>query len=234
MPATPTLEVIATSVEDALAAERGGADRLEVVAAMESDGLLPDVQLVRRLRDAVGLPLRVMLRSRPGFGTDTQEIVALCRAAERLRRCGVEEFVFGFLTAEGRLDTDASLALLAASAPRRWTLHRAFDQVVDARQAWETCLGLPGLDSILSAGSRAGVGDGLPRLCARAAWQTADLRWLAGGGLRLEHLPALRAAGIGQFHSGRAVRRGGGWDGPVEAAIVQRWKTALGQANEPT
>lgn len=224
---TPMLEVIATSVADALAAERGGADRLELVAAMADDGLLPDVELVRRLRAAVALPLRVMLRSSPGFGTDAQELAALCHAAERLRQLGVEEFVFGFLTADGRLDRDAMLALHAASGGGRWTLHRAFDQVVDVPQAWATCRELPGLDAILSGGCRSGIDECLARLCERAAWQTAGLRWLAGGGLRLEHLAALRAAGISQFHSGRAVRRGGTWDGPVETALVQQWKAAL-------
>jgi copper homeostasis protein len=226
------LEVIATSVEDALAAERGGADRLEVVAAMAADGLLPDTELVRRLRDAVTLPWRVMLRSRPGFGTDTRELAALCRAAERLRTLGVDGFVFGFLTQDGRLDRASMLALHAASGGGRWTLHRAFDQVVDIRGAWESCQELPGLDAILSAGSRAGISDGVAQLCERAAWQTARLRWLAGGGLRLEHLPALRAAGITQFHSGRAVRRGGTWDGPLDARRVQQWKAALGGASD--
>ncbi|HEV7215233.1 MAG TPA: copper homeostasis protein CutC [Chloroflexota bacterium] len=232
MVGTPTLEIIATSVEDALAIERGGADRLEVVAAMADDGLLPDTELVRRLRDAVTLPLRVMLRSRPGFGTDARELAALCRAAERLRTLGVAGFVFGFLTQDGRLDLAAMLALHSASGGGRWTLHRAFDQVVDIREAWLTCQELPGLDAVLSAGSRAGIGDGLARLCERAAWQTGSLRWLAGGGLRLEHLPALQAAGITQFHSGRAVRRGGSWDGPVDAGLVRQWKAALGGASE--
>ena len=224
---TPVLEVIATTLEDALAAERGGADRLELVAAMEADGLLPDLALVAQLRAAVALPIRVMLRSRSGFGTDAAELVVLCRAAERLRATGVEEFVFGFLTEDGQLDQAAMLALYAAAVPNRWTLHRAFDQAVDAQQAWDTCRRLPGLDLILSAGSRAGIGDGLEALCQRAAWQTADLHWLAGGGLRLEHIPVLRAAGIRQFHSGRAVRRGGSWGGPVDEGLVRRLKEAM-------
>jgi copper homeostasis protein len=224
---TPELEVIATTVEDAQAAERGGADRLEVVAAMEADGLSPDLTLVTRLRDAVALPIRVMLRSRPGFATDAAELTGLCRAAEQLRAAGLDIFVFGFLTADGQLDRPAILTLHGAAAPRRWTLHRAYDQVGDAERAWQTCADLPGLDLILSAGSRTRVGEGLENLCRRAAWQTSGLRWLAGGGLRPEHIPALRAAGITQFHSGRAVRRGGSWDGPVEETLVRRMKEAV-------
>jgi copper homeostasis protein len=223
----PALEVIVTTLEDARAAERGGADRLELVAAMEADGLLPDLALASQVRSAVALPVRVMLRSRPGFGTDAAELAALCRAAEHLRAAGVAEFVFGFLTEDGRLDADALLTLHAAAAPRRWTLHRAFDQAVDAERAWATCRELPGLDLVLSAGSRRGVPDGIDRLCRRAAWQTAGLHWLAGGGLRSDLVPRLRDAGITQFHSGRAVRRGGSWDGPVDEALVRQLKQAV-------
>lgn len=222
----PQLEVIALSVADALAAERGGADRLEVVAAMDADGLTPDLALVRDLRAAVALPLRVMLRGRPGFGTDAAELANLCRAAERLRAAGVDEFVFGFLDADGQLDRTAILALHAAAAPRHWTLHRAFDQARDAAAAFAQCRDLPDLDLILSAGSAAAIDAGLPELQARAAWQTPQLRWLAGGGLRLEHIAPLRAAGISQFHSGRAVRQDGRWDAPVQEALVRRLKAA--------
>src|SRR5438034_891911 len=63
----PTLEVIALTVADARAAERGGADRLEVVRAIEADGLTPAVEMVVLMRDCVRLPLRVMLRSNAGF-----------------------------------------------------------------------------------------------------------------------------------------------------------------------
>ena len=224
---TPALEVIVTTLADAQAAERGGADRLELVAAMEADGLLPDLTLVAQVRNAVALPARVMLRSRPGFGTDASELATLCRAAERLRAAGIDEFVFGFLTDDGRLDIPAIRTLCAAAAPRRWTLHRAFDQVLDAQQAWATCRELPGLDLVLSAGGRAGIADGLAQLCHRAAWQTAGLHWLAGGGLRAEHVPQLRAAGITQFHSGRAVRRGGRWEEPVDETLLRQLKQAV-------
>ena len=226
-PPPPQLEVIALDVADGLAAQRGGADRLEVVAAMEADGLLPELDSVRRLRDAVDIPLRVMLRGRPGFGTDPAELTALCRAAEALRAAGIDEFVFGFLDAAGRLDLPAIRALYAAAAPRAWTLHRAFDQAVDPGAAFARCAELPALDLILSAGGPGGLDAGLATLRARAAWQTGRLRWLAGGGLKPEHIAPLRQAGIGQFHSGRAVRAGGRWAAPVDEALVRGLKAAL-------
>jgi copper homeostasis protein len=233
-PAIVALEVIATSVADGVAATRGGADRLEVVASMQDDGLLPDLDLVYRLRDAVTVPLRVMLRERAGFAIDARGLFTLCRAAERLRAAGIDQFVFGFLTAEGHLDLEAILILQAAVAPGAWTLHRAFDHTPDATLAFAQCAGLPGLDLILSAGSRDGVDAGLANLRCRAGWQTSRLRWLAGGGLRLEHILPLRAAGITQFHCGRAARRGRDWGAPVEEALVRQLKEGIvGVGREP-
>jgi len=221
------LEVIALTVVDGLAAERGGADRLEVVATMDADGLLPDTEVVRRMLDSVTIPLRVMLRSRRGFGTDPKELEALCEAARRLKDAGVDQFVFGFLTEEGELDCPAMLALCAAATPRAWTLHRAFDQAVDAERAFDACKRLPGLDLILSSGGTVSLESGRSALCARADWQTAGLRWLAGGGLRLADIPVLRGFGVTQFHSGRAVRMGGHWDAPIDEHNVRQLKEAL-------
>jgi copper homeostasis protein len=88
-----------------------------------------------------------------------------------------------------------------------------------------------GLDAYLTAGSAHGVDAGMDVLLAEAArTDSAEPgyapRIVAGGGLRLEHLTRLAAAGIAAFHIGSAARRGG-WDGPVDAALVGRWREAL-------
>lgn len=223
----PILEVIATTADDAEAAARGGADRLEVVRAMETGGLTPTVDEFARIRERVRLPLRVMLRSNAGFGIDRAELAALCRAAQSLRQAGADQFVFGFLTASGALDLPAITTVCYTIAPCSWTLHHAFDHAADAPRAWEAIQELPGLDLVLSAGSPGGLGAGLETLRARAGWQTGGLRWLAGGGLRAEHLPRLREAGITQFHAGRAARQGARWDQPVDERAIRQLKAAL-------
>jgi copper homeostasis protein len=225
----PLLEVIATSAEDAVAAEQGGADRLELVSEMALRGLTPELATFGRIREAVTLPLRVMLRSNGGFGATADEIAALCRDAGALRRAGADQFVFGFLDADGALDRAALDALIAAVAPCPWTLHHAFDHAADARAAWEVARTLPGIDCILTGGLRGDVGTGLATLCARADWQADGPRWLAGGNLAREHLPPLRAAGIVRYHVGRTARRDWSWDAPVAVGEVRRWREALDQ-----
>jgi copper homeostasis protein CutC len=223
----PILEVIALSAADAVAAERGGADRLEVVRAIGIGGLTPSPEEFARIRAATRLPLRVMLRTNGGFGIDAPELDGLCREAEALRRAGAEAFVLGFLTPGGALDRAALDPLLAAIAPHPWTFHHAFDAAAEPRRTWDELQDMAGLDLVLSGGLRGDLTAGLDTLRARAGWQTARVRWLAGGGLQVEAIPRLLVAGITQFHAGRAARVDGRWDRPLDPAAVRRLRRAV-------
>ncbi len=228
----PIFEVIALGADDAVAAEAGGADRLELVADIAADGLTPPRATFAAVRAAVDIPLRVMLRATDGFAAgDARDVDALCTAAEALRAEGAEEFVLGFLTADGEPDLAALRALVGAIGGCRWTFHRAIDRAADRDALRRRLEGLPGLDAYLTAGDAAGVDSGLPTLRAEAARAAAGEpgyapRILVGGGLRAGHLPELRAAGIDAFHVGGAVRPGG-WQAPVDRDAVRAWRDAL-------
>ena len=115
-----------------------------------------------------------------------------------------------------------------------WTCHRAIDHARDRDLAWRALRDLPGLDTILTAGSTDGVADGLPILERHAADPADAARILAGGGLRPDHLPVLAAAGITHFHVGSPVRPGGSWSAPVDAALVRTWRDLVDAATRPT
>src|SRR5688572_17060761 len=92
------LEVIVTSVEDAIRAAEGGADRLEVLRAIEVGGLTPSINLVRDIQSAVQLPLRVMLRENQGYGLcETISVERLCCLAGVFNEMKVDGVVLGFL-----------------------------------------------------------------------------------------------------------------------------------------
>ncbi|MFI6037707.1 copper homeostasis protein CutC [Streptomyces sp. NPDC051315] len=221
------LEVIALDVEDALAARAGGADRLELVTDMAADGLTPPVTTFAGIRAAVDIDLRVMLRLTDGFGAgDPRRLV---RVARELREAGAEEFVLGFLDAQGGVDLDAVERVVGALDGCRWTFHRAIDHAADRDALRKQLADLPGLDAYLTAGSPTGVDDGLPTLlteAGRGGEPGYEPRILVGGGLRLDHVPALRAGGIDAFHIGGAARPGG-WAGPVSAEAVGEWRRAV-------
>ncbi|WP_055546615.1 copper homeostasis protein CutC [Streptomyces sp. NBRC 110028] len=232
----PILEVIALHPEDAIAAEAGGADRLELVTDMAADGLTPSRETFAAVRSAVDLPVRVMLRASDGFAAgDAAAVDALCRKAAALHAEGADEFVLGFLDADGLADLNAiaTLVEVIGAGPgvdeSRWTFHRAIDRAADRDVLRRQLAGLPGLDTYLTAGSAHGVDHGLSTLRAEAARGGApgyEARIMVGGGLRLDHLSELRAAGITAFHIGSAARPGG-WHGSVDAVAVGQWRLAL-------
>ncbi|CAM5531218.1 copper homeostasis protein CutC [Streptomyces fumanus] len=221
------LEVIALDVEDAVAARAGGADRLELVTDMAADGLTPPVATVAAVRAAVDIDVRVMLRLADGFAAG--DVERLVRVAEELREAGVDQFVLGFLDADGQVDLAAVEKLAGVLEGCRFTFHRAIDRAADRDALRKQLADLPGLDTYLTAGAAGGVTEGLPVLCAEAGRRGEPgygQQLLVGGGLTLDHVPDLLAAGIDAFHIGGAARPRG-WDGPVSADAVARWRRVL-------
>ncbi|MGI5160191.1 copper homeostasis protein CutC [Microbispora sp. CA-102843] len=215
------LEVIALDLRDAVAAEEGGADRLEIVSDMDSGGLTPSADIVAAIARECGLPQMVMLRCNAGFTVTPEELDRLRGHAKELAEAGAAGFVFGFLSGDGSVDREATDALIHAVSPLPWTFHRAVDNAADVRAAWRAVRLLPNLATVLTSGSPEGVGSGLGVLRARAEAGDASLV-LAGGGLREEHVPVLLDYGVRAFHVGSAVR--GSWREPVDPDRVRRWR----------
>ncbi|BFO22568.1 hypothetical protein SHKM778_89560 [Streptomyces sp. KM77-8] len=167
------LEVIALDVEDAVAAQAGGADRLELVTDMAADGLTPAASTVAGIRAAVDIPVRVMLRLADGFAAGDTE--RLAEAARAMRGVGAEEFVLGFLGPDGGVDLGAVERVVRELEGCRWTFHRAVDRVADRDALRKRLADVPGLDTYLTAGSADGVDAGLPTLLAEARRRGARL-----------------------------------------------------------
>ncbi|MFF8878776.1 copper homeostasis protein CutC [Streptomyces flaveolus] len=222
------LEVIALDVEDAVAAQAGGADRLELVTDMAADGLTPSTGTVAAIRAAVDIDMRVMLRLADGFAAgDVERLVGI---AGEMRGVGADQFVLGFLDADGDVDLRAVERVAGALEGCRWTFHRAIDRAADRAAVRKQLADFPGLDTYLTAGAAGGVGEGLPTLLAEARRRGEpgyEQQLLVGGGLGLEHVPTLRDAGIDGFHIGGAARPSG-WGGPVSADAVGEWRRVLG------
>lgn len=194
---------------------------------MAADGLTPSIMDFAAIRDAVRIPLRVMLRVADGFAAG--DIDVLVGKARALRAAGAEEFVLGFLDQDGHADLVAVERLVAELNGCAWTFHRAIDRATDRDVLRKHLADLPGLDTYLTAGSPNGVDEGMDTLLAevaRADQPGYEARIMVGGGLRLDHLPRLRAAGIDAFHIGSAARPGG-WSGPVDADAVREWRAVL-------
>src|SRR5687768_4747139 len=125
------LEVIACSVEDAVNAESGGADRLEIISGFEFGGLTPPLDLVRKIQQKVKLPLRVMLRCEEGYGLkDEVAVDKLCGIANELNDMKVEGIVVGFLQTN-QIDVRMTEKILICAPDLRATFHHAFEDTID-------------------------------------------------------------------------------------------------------
>ena len=163
-----TLEVCVDSTASALAAKRGGADRLELCADLIIGGTTPSPALLRQVKAETGLPVRALIRPRFGdFCYDRYELAQMAECAAELIAAGADGIVTGVLTPAGALDTDALRPIYAAARQAAekahrtvdCTLHRAFDVCCDPFAALEAAKQL-GLATILTSGQAASAPQG--------------------------------------------------------------------------
>lgn len=226
------LEIIALDARDARAAVDGGADRIELVSGMEFAGFCPALETVELVRAAVDVPLRVMLRLREDFSIGgAQGAAEIAAAGRRLREAGADQFVLGWLDGQGAVDLAAIEKVREAWHGLPFTFHKAMDHVADRDAAYAAIRQLPGLDTVLTSGGPFPAGRGVEVLRAEGAREAAlgdqGLAILVGGGLQLDDVPRLKAAGLRDFHVGSAVRGGSDWDGHVDAELVARWRDVV-------
>ncbi len=186
------LEACVDSLESALAAARGGADRLELCSGLVVGGLTPSLALFDAVREAAGLPVNVLIRPRFGdFLYTPGELRIMCRDVETFRARGANAVVIGALRPDGRLDQAAMGELIAAAGGGRITLHRAFDVCRDPVETLEEALAL-GVDTVLTSGQAASAWEGrdcIARLLALAG-DRGDI--LIGGGVNAGTIRKMR------------------------------------------
>lgn len=196
-----TIEVCVESVEGALTAEAGGADRVELCADLVEGGITPSPGSMRLAVERLGIPTMVMIRPRGGdfvYSRIEREIMLADIAAAR--EAGVHGVVLGVLRKDGTLDEDAMRDLLEAARPLEVTCHRAFDMTVDPRRALDGLIGL-GVERVLTSGQEATAvrGTGLLReLVERAADRIIVM---PGGGIPPDGIaPLVAATGCREVH----------------------------------
>ncbi|HTK38334.1 MAG TPA: copper homeostasis protein CutC [Pyrinomonadaceae bacterium] len=220
------LEVIACTVDDAIKAEKGGANRLEVISRFDVGGLTPSLDLVHEIKDKVELPMRVMLRESTGYeGKDDAEIKTLCDAACELNKIGVDGVVLGFLDASD-IDMETTRRVLDAAPDLNATFHHAFEDTVNKFVAIRKFKDLPQIDRILSHGGDGSPADRAVRLAAYEMTAKPEIRIIAGGRVNADMIRELLSeTTINEFHVGSAARI----NGKVERSRVAELVKAMSE-----
>lgn len=160
----PILEICAGSVESAIAARDGGAQRIELCAALEVGGVTPSAGLIAEARKIEGLVLNVIIRPRGGdFLYNEHEAACMEQDIRTCRELGVDGVVIGALTAEGDIDTTLCGRLIKAANGMSVTFHRAFDMCRDPKEALGQLISL-GCHRVLTSGQAATAEAGIQLL----------------------------------------------------------------------
>jgi len=160
------VEVCASSLQSAMAAQRAGADRIELCAELGVGGITPSYGMLQRVRDSVSLPVHVLIRPRSGHFTYSEaEFEIMCRDITQCAGMGFDGVVAGILLDDLSLDQKRLEKLLALRGGMHFTFHRAFDWLPDPMEALERLEAL-GVDAVLSSGQASTAVEGLPLLTA--------------------------------------------------------------------
>lgn len=178
-----TLEISIETLEGALAAERGGAHRIELSSELEVGGLTPSVASMLGTHANLQIPVFAMIRPRAGdFVYSEAEFTAMRASIQLVKQLQLDGVVLGILTAESRVDVARTRELVNLARPLPVTYHRAFDESADLHQALEDAI-QTGAQRILTSGGAKGAEEGAAVL--------ADLIQAAG-----ERIVILPGAGI--------------------------------------
>jgi copper homeostasis protein len=206
------LEIAADGLRSALAAQAGGADRVELCADLASGGVTPSVGVIAAARAALALPLHVLIRPRAGdFCYSPAEIRVMQYDIEECGRLGCHGVVIGALDGAGDVDAAVCRDLIAAAGSMSITFHRAFDTVRNQPAALEALIAL-GCKRVLTSGGHSSAPAGATAIAAIVRQAAGRIGVIAGAGVRPENVRQLVAAtGLLEIHASASAR----WTSPT-------------------
>jgi copper homeostasis protein len=195
------VEICVDSASGAFAAERGGADRVELCDNLLEGGTTPSRGCIKVARRGVKIGLQVIIRPRGGdflYSADELEVMREdIRAAKEL---GVDGVVLGCLTPEGDIDLACTEELIRLARPLNVTFHRAFDMCRDPKKALEELITL-GTDRVLTSGQEASCLEGLKLIADLQKQASGRIIVMPGGGLTPRNIKEIViATGVSEVH----------------------------------
>ena len=199
---SPVLEVCCGSYASALAAQEGGAHRVELCDNLYEGGTTPSHGTLSLAREKLTIKINVLVRPRGSdfvYSDDEMEIIR--RDVLMCKELGMDGVVIGFLTPEGEVDVEKTTEIVRLARPMSVTFHRAFDMCKDPYKALEELIEI-GVDRILTSGQKNMAPEGID-LIAELVKKAGDrIIIMPGAGLEVDNIAEFHAkVGAKEYHS---------------------------------
>jgi copper homeostasis protein len=197
----PILEICIDSVASAIAAEQGGAARVELCQNLFEGGTTPSVGTVYQTLERVGIKVNAIIRPRGGdFLYSDDEFAVMQHDIITLKEMGINGVVIGMLNADGTIDVERSSRLIELARPLEVTYHRAFDVTADPFRSLDDIIGL-GAERLLTSGQEPSVLEGVELIAELVRRAGDDIIIMPGAGITEKNLPRImRETGAKEFH----------------------------------
>jgi copper homeostasis protein len=220
------LEIIASTVEAARNAQAGGATSVEVVRNLSEGGLTPPIDLVKGIRAAVTIRIRVIVRPHSrSFVYTSDEIAAMIDDIAQIKAAGADGIVFGSLREDGTIDLAQTEQIARACGPLELTFHRAIDECRDADATLPHLKGK--VQRVLTSGQQPSVWEGRDLIRRWIAEYGDSILFSCGGGIKFDQVEAIARYIRGpEYHMGTGVQTNGVVDVEKVRTVAARIKAA--------
>jgi copper homeostasis protein len=202
------VEICVGDVASALAAESGGADRIELCDNLLVGGTTASAGTIAESCRRLRIPIHVLIRPRAGdFIYSQPELAVMRHDIEVVKALGAAGVVLGILTRDATIDDGRTAELIALARPMRVTFHKAFDQTPDPVEALDLLMTL-GVERVLTSGGRPTALEGIETLAKLVEHAGDKIVVMAGGQLSTSNLETvIRETRVSEVHLGSAASR---------------------------
>ncbi len=204
---SPAVEVCAFSLESCIAAELGGAKRIELCASLYEGGTTPSAGLIQLAKQRTSIEIHAMIRPRGGdFCYSEDEISVMQEDIRMVKSLGCEGVVLGILQKDGKVNIVQTKAMVALAKPMQTTFHRAIDMTPDYEEALENIIET-GCNRILTSGQKNTAMEGIEALKNLVKQANGRIEIMAGSGVNADNALTLVNTGVNALHlTGKSSR----------------------------
>lgn len=204
---TLIFEACVETLKDALAAEKRGANRIELCSALDQDGLTPSPELTEQCVKNLSIPVMAMVRPRGGnFVYSEAEIQQMELEIEFFKQAGVAGVVFGLLTLEGTIDIENTRRLARLAFPLEVTFHKAIDYTADILKSFQELNAIGRISRVLTSGGMDTAWNGRFKLKDMNDLPERKIKIIAAGKVLPENREEIAGfTGVSELHGKRIV-----------------------------